>query len=120
MIFCSKPAQMIIGVISGVMGGMFAMPGPPVVLYSIRVIEEKRQYIATLQAFSVVFNVFYTFFRARVGCFSDNTLLYWSIGLFGLFIGTLLGARCFEYISRETLKRIVYLMMMVSGVAAIF
>ena len=120
MIFCSKPAQMIIGVISGVMGGMFAMPGPPVVLYSIGVIEEKRQYIATLQAFSVVFNVFYTFFRARVGFFSDNTLLYWSIGLFGLFIGTLLGARCFEYISRETLKRIVYLMMMVSGAAAIF
>ena len=109
MIFCSKPAQMFIGVISGVMGGMFAMPGPPVVLYSIGVIEEKRQYIATLQAFSVVFNVF-----------SDNTLLYWSIGLFVLFIGTLLGARCFEYISRETLKRIVYLMMMVSGVAAIF
>ena len=87
LLFRSKSAQVIIGTISGVMGGMFAMPGPPVVLYSIGVIEEKRQYIATLQAFSVVFNVFYTFFRARVGFFSDNTLLYWSIGFFGLFIG---------------------------------
>ena len=31
-IFKSKPAQVTIGSVSGVMGGMFAMPGPPLVL----------------------------------------------------------------------------------------
>ena len=119
MLLASRTAQAIIGAVSGFMGGVFAMPGPPVVLYSIQAISDKRQYIATLQAFSVIFNIFYTIFRARVGFFTESTISYWAIGLAGLIIGAWLGSRCFEYISRDTLKRIVYIMMMVSGIAAI-
>lgn len=117
--FGSKTAQAVIGTISGIMGGMFAMPGPPVVLFAVQAIENKLQYIATLQAFSVVFNIFYTIFRAKVGFFGEHTIGYWGIGLFGLIVGAWLGARCFEHISKETLKKIVYVMMIVSGIAAI-
>lgn len=120
LLFRSKSAQVIIGTISGVMGGMFAMPGPPVVLYCIGVIEDKQRYITTLQAFSVIFNIFYTLFRARVGFFGENTLLWWGIGLIGLVIGAWLGSLCFERISRILLKRIVYIIMLISGVVAIF
>lgn len=119
-IFKSKPAQVTIGSISGVMGGMFAMPGPPVVLYCISTLNDKREYVATLQAFSVVFNVGYTLFRAKVGFYSDDTLLWWMVGLIGGFIGTSIGSRCFEIISNHTLKRIVYVLMIISGVVAIF
>ena len=119
MLLASRTAQAVVGAISGFMGGVFAMPGPPVVLYAIGAISDKRQYIATLQAFSVAFNVFYTLFRARVGFFTESTLDYWCVGLLGLVAGAWLGSRCFEYISRDTLKRIVYIMMMVSGFAAI-
>ena len=118
--FKSKPAQVTIGSISGVMGGMFAMPGPPVVLYCISTLKDKREYVATLQAFSVVFNVGYTLFRAKVGFYSDDTILWWIIGLMGGLIGTSLGTRCFELISNRTLKRIVYVLMMLSGMVAIF
>ena len=38
-IFKSKPAQVTIGSVSGVMGGMFAMPGPPLVLYCINLLH---------------------------------------------------------------------------------
>ena len=117
--FRSKGAQAVIGTISGIMGGMFAMPGPPVVLFTVQAIEDKLQYIATLQAFSVVFNIFYTMFRARAGFFGEHTLGYWGVGLFGLVVGAWIGARCFERISRETLKKIVYIMMIISGIAAI-
>ncbi|MBO5225717.1 MAG: sulfite exporter TauE/SafE family protein [Parabacteroides sp.] len=120
LLFRSKSAQVIIGTISGVMGGMLAMPGPPVVLYCIGVIEDKQRYITTLQAFSVIFNIFYTLFRARVGFFGENTLLWWGIGLIGLVIGAWLGSLCFERISRILLKRIVYIIMLISGVVAIF
>ena len=120
MIFRSRLSQAIVGAVSGCMGGMFAMPGPPVVLYSITVINDKREYIATLQAFSVIFNIFYTIFRANVGFFSDSTTLYWAVGLLGLVAGAWLGSRCFEYISSSLLKKIVYIMMMISGIAAIF
>lgn len=115
----SKSVQAVIGAISGLTGGMFAMPGPPIVLYCINAFNDKKEYIATLQALFCCSNIFYTLFRARVGFFTAHTLYYWGIGLAGLFIGTLLGARCFEHISGKMLKRIVYCMMMVSGVIAI-
>jgi uncharacterized membrane protein YfcA len=118
-IFKSKPAQVTIGSVSGVMGGMFAMPGPPLVLYCISTLEDKREYVTTLQAFSVVFNLFYTTFRLKVGFYSDDTWLWWVIGLVGTMIGSSLGSRCFELISNSTLKLIVYVMMIISGIVAI-
>ena len=118
-IFKSKSAQVTIGSISGIMGGMFAMPGPPIVLYCISTLENKREYVTTLQAFSVVLNVFYTFFRAKAGFYSDDTWLCWVIGIGGAIIGSSLGARCFEIISNRMLKLIVYGMMIISGLVAI-
>ena len=115
----SKSSQGAIGLLSGMMGGMFAMPGPPVVVYCISSLPDKRQYMATMQAFSVVFNVFYTYFRAQAGFYSDHTLLLWGTGLLGVIAGSALGARCFEVISHQTLKRIVYLTMLVSGTVAL-
>lgn len=116
----SKILQMITGCISGVMGGMFAMPGPPVVFYCIGKIDDKLQYMATLQAFSIIFNIFYTLFRVHAGFFSDDTIFYWLTGLAGLVVGTWLGSKCFEFISRETLKKTVYIMMIISGVVSMF
>ena len=118
-IFKSKSAQVTIGSVSGVMGGMFAMPGPPLVLYCISTLEDKREYVTTLQAFSVVFNAFYTIFRIRAGFYSDDLLLWWVAGILGAIIGASVGSRCFELISNRTLKLIVYAMMIVSGIVAI-
>ena len=108
----------ILGTLSGIMGGMFAMPGPPLVLYCISHIKDNIAYIATLQAFSVVLNIFYTFFRARVGFFNENTLLWWAIGVSGAFIGSWLGGRLFPYISGGLLKKIVYSLLLISGIIA--
>ena len=118
-IFKSKLAQVTIGSISGVMGGMFAMPGPPLVLYTISTIDDKREYVTTLQAFSVVMNLCYTLFRFKAGFYSEDTWLWWLVGFVGAIIGSSIGARCFERISNRTLKYIVYAMMIVSGVVAI-
>lgn len=118
-VFKSKPAQVTIGSISGIMGGMFAMPGPPLVLYCISTLDDKREYVTTLQAFSVVFNVFYTIFRIKVGFFTDEISLWWVIGIGGAIIGSSIGSRCFEIISNRTLKFIVYIIMIASGVIAI-
>ena len=112
----SKSVQVLMGSLSGITGGMFAMPGPPIVLYCIHAFRNKKEYIASLQTLFCASNIFYTLFRVRVGFFTEQTLYYWGIGLIGLFLGTQLGARCFEHISGATLKKIVYLLMMVSGI----
>ena len=118
-VFKSKLAQVTIGSVSGVMGGMFAMPGPPLVLYCISTIEDKREYVTTLQAFSVVINLCYTFFRFKAGFYSEDTWLWWLVGLGGAVIGSFIGSRFFEQISNHILKYIVYVMMIISGVVAI-
>ena len=115
----SRPAQACVGIVSGVMGGMFAMPGPPVVFYTISAISDKRDYVATLQALFFILNIFYTLFRLKVGFFADSTLTLWVFGLLGCCIGTWAGARLFRVISFPLLKRIVYLLMIVSGPVAV-
>ena len=115
-IFKSKPAQITIACISGVMGGMFAMPGPPLVLYCISSLEDKREYVTTLQAFSVVINLFYTLFRFKAGFYCENTWIWWLVGLLGAWIGSSIGSLFFEIICNRTLKRIVYIIMIVSGI----
>ena len=50
---------------------------------------------------------------------SENTFLWWGIGLLGLVISAWIGARCFERISGALLKKIVYSMMLISGIVAI-
>lgn len=114
----SRGVQAAVGALSGIMGGAFAIPGPPVVLYSIGFFEDKREYIATLQAFFFGVNVFYALFRAQAGFYTEHTFGYWLVGLAGLAVGMWLGALCFERISGRMLKKVVYVMMIVSGVAA--
>lgn len=116
--FRSVSSQGLIGALSGVMGGMFAMPGPPLVLYCISRIDDKTAYIATLQAFSVLLNLFYTMFRAKVGFFTYDIFWLWAIGLIGVVIGTNLGACLFNRISAPVLRKIVYLFLLISGVIA--
>ncbi len=108
----------VLGTLSGVMGGMFAMPGPPIVLYCISNINNKIAYIATLQASSVILNIFYTGFRAKVGFFGESILLWWGVGLLGALVGTNIGTRLFGIISGETLKKVVYLLLLISGIVA--
>ena len=119
MVIRSRLSQSVVGALSGWMGGMFAMPGPPLVLYCISTIEDKREYVTTLQAFSVVINLCYTLFRFKAGFYSEDTWLWWLVGLGGAVIGSFIGSRFFEQISNRTLKYIVYVVMIISGVVAI-
>ena len=64
-------------------------------------------------------NLCYTFFRYNAGFYSENTSLWWLVGLVGAIIGSSVGGRFFERISNRTLKYIVYVMMIVSGIVAI-
>ncbi len=114
--FFSKAA---VGALSGVMGAMFAMPGPPVVLYGVNTIGNKVAYMATMQAFWLVFNTVYILFRAGKGCYSASTPLLWVVGCAGVFLGVALGKMCFDRISATAFRRGAYLVMLVSGVVAI-
>lgn len=118
--FESRWLQLSLGAISGIMGAMFAMPGPPVVLYGVNVIEDKEKYMATMQAFWLLFNMFYLLFRSSGSYYTSATPQLWLVGLAGLSVGLFFGAKCFNALDRKMFKRAVYLFMIVSGIVALF
>lgn len=119
MLFCSRWSQAAVGALSGFMGSMFAMPGPPVVLYGVSVIKDKRAYMATMQAFWLLFNIVYLFFRSGRGYYTADTPLYWCAGVAGVFLGIHFGAVFFSIINKVVLKRLIYIFMFLSGLVAL-
>lgn len=119
MLFCSRWSQAAVGALSGFMGSMFAMPGPPVVLYGVSVIKDKRGYMATMQAFWLLFNIVYLFFRSGRGYYTADTPLYWCAGVAGVFLGIHFGAVFFSIINKMVLKRLIYIFMFLSGIVAL-
>lgn len=120
MLFASLWSRVLVGGISGVMGAMFGMPGPPVVLFGINVLNDKKEYLATMQAFWLLFNLVYLCFRSGGGYYSSCTLFYFCIGVAGVFVGLFLGARCFAVLNGKAFKMVVYLLMLASGIVAFF
>lgn len=116
--FGGSAAQLAVGAVSGVMGAMFGTPGPPVVLYGMCVFKEKLEYLATMQAFWTVFNIVYLFYRSGNGYYSGQTHVYWVCGLCGAFVGTFLGAKCFDSLDTKRFRLVVYMAMAASGVVA--
>ncbi len=119
MLFGSRWSQATVGALSGFMGSMFAMPGPPVVLYGVNVIKDKRAYMATMQTFWLLFNVVYLFFRSGRGYYTADTPLYWCAGVVGIFFGIHFGAKFFSIINKELLKKVIYTFMFLSGLVAL-
>lgn len=117
--FRSFGSRFAAGAVSGVMGAMFAMPGPVVVMYGVSVISDKRQYVATMQAFWLLFNMFYLLFRSQHGYYSSDTPLYWSVGSVGVMLGLVVGARCFNSMSNVAVRKAVYAVMLASGIVAL-
>lgn len=119
-VFTSWRAQCVAGAASGVMGAMFGMPGPPVVLYGVNAISDRREYMATMQAFWLSFNLFYLCIRSGGGYYTQATPLFLSIGSLGVLLGLFAGAYASKAINARIFRIIVYSLMLFSGLAALF
>lgn len=118
--FGGRAAQLAVGAVSGFMGAMFGTPGPPVVLYGMCVFKNKLEYMATMQAFWVIFNIIYIVYRSGCGYYTEQTPVCWACGLSGAFVGTLLGAKCYSLLDAKRFRLVVYMVMAASGVVAFF
>lgn len=108
------------GSISGVMGGLFAMGGPPVVVYFVQTEkEDKLAYLATIQMYFTLTNLYGTGVKAFRGLVTPNVLLLALCGTVGLALGILIGKAIFNKLNALTIRRVVYGVMAVSGIANI-
>ncbi len=114
------PIQTSMGALSGVMGGLFAMQGPPAVLYFAASERQKECYLAMTQVYFFVGNVFMTFYRASSGLLTDVVWQSFVVAFVGIFVGSWFGKKIFDRISARLLRKIIYAYMAFSGVVALF
>lgn len=107
---------LLAGGLGGVMSGLFSIGGPPMSLYFSAATEEKEEYLATIQMYYVVSNAIVIALRARTGIMSGRLLLFSAIGLAGMLLGSFLGNHLFRRLRAESIRRAMYIMMLVSGI----
>lgn len=111
--------QVSMGTLSGLMGGLFAMQGPPAVLYFVSSEDDKTRYLAQTQAYFFFGNLFMTFYRMKNGFLTPTVGMGWLYACIGIIVGTQFGKLVFDKISASTLRKVVYAYMAVSGVVAL-
>lgn len=107
------------GVLAGLLNGMFNTGGPPAVLYLIHATADNAAYFATIQAFFAATNVFSTVTRAVSGMLTLEILGLAAVAAVGWWGGNTLGAKIFNKLNADLLRKMIYAGMIVSGVLMI-
>ncbi len=105
----------VAGVISGACGGLFSVSGPPMVLYFVSVIEDKKEYMATLQCYFLLNNIYLLVMRAVLHLLPQGVWVPTLWGAAGLLAGSLAGGKIFNRLDGKKLKSFVYGFMALSG-----
>lgn len=116
----SLTMQLSMGTLSGVMGGLFGMQGPPAVLYFLASSDRKEEYMAMVQCYFLIGNVVLTLYRAHNGFLTSVVWSSWLWCVGAVLLGTWVGAKVFRMIPIKVLRRIIYAYMGVSGLIALF
>ena len=103
------------GCISGIAGGFFSIPGPPMALYLLSVTPSNAAYMATLQTFFFCTGISTTLMRFANGQITTFVLMVIVPAIAGLLTGRRIGTRLFDKLDPIRLRRLVYALMAVSG-----
>lgn len=114
------PSAMVCGGISGIASGLFGIGGPPMVIYFLSALDDKEKYLGTIQFFFAVTGAYNLVFRIFSGIYTAELLLYTLIGAVAVLIGGKVGTRLIERLDTETMKKIVYVFLGISGVLNLF
>lgn len=115
----SMKVQIGAGTVSGVMGGLFAMQGPPAVVYFISCADSKEEYMAITQWYFIISNSFMTISRAASGYFTPTVGKAWLFGVGAVILGILVGRRIYRKMNIEIIRKVVYVVIGISGVLAV-
>ena len=104
------------GSVSGIMGGLFGMHGPPVVLYLVVAEPGKNHYMGMIQTYAVIMLAV----RASNGYLTPIVGTTYLYGLAGLAIGVIAGNWAFKRIPEKLFTSIVYAYIGISGAIILF
>ena len=111
----TKGWQFGAGTASGIMGGLFGMHGPPVVLYLISSEPDKDHYMGMIQTYAVITNIAMLIVRAFAGYVTPAVGGAYLYGLAGLAMGVIAGNWAYRRIPGKLFTYIVYAYIGVCG-----
>lgn len=114
------PVQASMGALSGVLGGLFAMQGPPAIIYFTSSTDTKEEYMAISQWYFFIGNVFMTVVRAQNGFLTEAVGYGTLAGIPAVIFGLLLGFKINRRLPIGIMRKCIYAFMAASGLFAIF
>ena len=109
----------IAGVIGSVMGSMFSVAGPPMSLYFGSALDGKEEYIATMQFYFCITNIYLSTLRFINGYIDKTVLICLVWAIIGMLGGTLLGKKIFSRLNADGVKKCSYALILISGLVMI-
>ncbi len=106
----------VLGVICGICYGLFASGGPTAALYLLPATKDKKEYLATIQAFLCVNNLTILFISFFLGRLDMADLPMVGAGLIAMFAGTLLGLVIHDRIPSSIFGKVIYAFVGIGGV----
>lgn len=114
------PTLIACGLLAGFFEGAFgAGSGPVFVLYFMTVCPTRGSYIGTVQGCLLTGYIYLLFLRISKGIITEKSLLPAAVGVAGVVVGLLLAHAIGKRINDEALRKVVYGMITVSGLATI-
>lgn len=104
-----------LGLTSGLLGGLYNLAGPPLVLYYFPALKDKLVYAASLQATFVITSIFGVAQHFYYGNITSAVIKMASINIAAVIIGGSLGVLVLKKIKKETIGKVVYSYMALMG-----
>ncbi|MBP5270029.1 MAG: TSUP family transporter, partial [Clostridia bacterium] len=105
------------GGLSGLLGGLFSMSGPPAVVSFLESSKgDNLRYLGTIQAYFLITNAFSCVVKASNGFLTREVAVLYAAGLLGVLAGAAVGSLVFNRLDGGKLRKTVYVFMACSGV----
>jgi len=106
----------IAGGLGGTLNGLFSTGGPPVVLYMVHAAPEPAVYFATIQFYFALTNTYSTVVRLLNGILTWQVMGWFAVTMVGWAIGNQIGVKVFDKLNSDSLKKVIYTGMIISGI----
>ena len=110
---------LIAGSLGGIMSSLFGVGGPPASVYFSSSYDDKEVYLATIQTYFMLSNLYVTSVRAVNGLITRQVLVVSALCIVGMTIGTFIGKKVFDKINADGMRKAIYTLMAVSGITMV-
>lgn len=105
---------------AGIIHGMFVSGGSLLVIYAVSVLEDKKEFRATLSPVWVLLNSYLMYDHIKMGFFTANVVKLILISIIPLIASMFLGNILHDKMNQNAFLKLTYILLLISGLLLIF